>query len=242
LNGTPVIYYGDEIGMGDNPFLGDRDGVRTPMQWSADRNAGFSRADRVALYLPPIEDRLFGYEGVNVELQREMRSSLLNWMRWVIRVRQSHPALSQGDIGFLRPRNAKLLAYTRQCAAETVLCVANLCETAQATELDLAAWRGRVPVELFGGCPFPPITDLPYTVTLPGHGFLWLKLASASEVENAECVPLEQSDRPELPAPDRALPRRPREKHTAASDVSGDGARAHRVNSPGDGTKRRGRG
>src|SRR3954471_16485706 len=149
LNGTPVVYYGDEIGMGDNPFLGDRDGVRTPMQWSADRNAGFSRADEVALYLPPISGRRFGYETVNVEEQRKRRSSLLNWMRWIIRVRLAHPAFGRGDILFLHSANNKLLAYLRRDRAEVLLCVANLSETAQATELDLSEWQGRVPVELF---------------------------------------------------------------------------------------------
>jgi maltose alpha-D-glucosyltransferase/alpha-amylase len=211
LNGTPVIYYGDEIGMGDNPFLGDRDGVRTPMQWSGDRNAGFSRAERVALYLPPIEDPLFGYEGVNVELQRSMRASLLNWMRWMIRARRAHPAFGSGDITFLRPANARMLAYLRHDDAEVILCVVNLCETAQATQLDLSEWGGRVPVEMFGGCRFPDVGAEPYTVTLPGHGFLWLNLLPEDEVETAECVPFEAS-RPDLPAPDQPLPTRPRER------------------------------
>jgi maltose alpha-D-glucosyltransferase/alpha-amylase len=215
LNGTPVVYYGDEIGMGDNPFLGDRDGVRTPMQWSADRNAGFSRADHVALYLPPIEDHLFGYISVNVEQQRQRRSSLLNWMRWIIRVRRSHPVFGHGEIIFLRPDNRKMLAYIRRDETETILCVANLCETAQAAELDLSEWSGKVPVELFGGCPFPPVDARPYTFTLPGHDFLWLKLASQDEVGSDECVRLEPFDRPELPAPIRPLPPRPREKRTA---------------------------
>jgi trehalose synthase len=211
LNGTPVVYYGDEIGMGDNPFLGDRDGVRTPMQWSADRNAGFSRADHVALYLPPIEDPLFGYYAVNVELQRKMRASLLNWMRWIIRVRQSHSALRQGEIAFLRPANKTVLAYVRHDGAETILCIVNLCETAQGTELDPAEWVGRIPIELFGGCAFPAIGDQPYTVTLPGHAFLWLKLAANDEIGTSECLELELFDRPELPAADYTLPPRPRE-------------------------------
>jgi trehalose synthase len=211
LNGTPVIYYGDEIGMGDNPFLGDRDGVRTPMQWSADRNAGFSRADHVALYLPPIHDPLFGYGPVNVELQRTMRASLLNWVRWMIRARRAHPAFGSGEITFLRPANCKMLAYLRHDEREAILCLANLCETAQAMQLDLAEWVGRVPVEMFGGCRFPAIAAEPYTVTLPGHGFLWLRLMSEDQVEAAECVPFEDS-RPDLPSPDRPLPTRPREK------------------------------
>ena len=212
LNGTPIVYYGDEIGMGDNPFLGDRDGVRTPMQWSADRNAGFSRADEVALYLPPVSDRQFGYEAVNVEEQRKLRSSLLNWMRWITRVRQAHPAFGRGDIIFLHLANKKLLAYLRRDRVEVLLCVANLCETAQATELNLSEWQGCVPVELFGGCPFPRIGAVPYTVMMPGHRFLWLKLVPADEVADTECVPLEPQDRLDLPAPDRPPPTRPREK------------------------------
>jgi maltose alpha-D-glucosyltransferase/alpha-amylase len=212
LNGTPIVYYGDEIGMGDNPFLGDRDGVRTPMQWSADRNAGFSRADEVALYLPPIHDRQFGYDAVNVEQQRKVRSSLLNWMRWIIRVRRAHPAFGRGAITFLRPANGKLLAYLRRDDSEVLLCVANLCETAQAAELELREWEGSVPVEVFGGCRFPAIGAEPYVVTLPGHEFLWLKLVPEDEASDALCVPLDAMDRPDLPAPDRPLPPRPREK------------------------------
>jgi len=207
LNGSPVLYYGDEIGMGDNPFLGDRDGVRTPMQWSADRNAGFSTADYVDLYLPPIEHRFFGYDLVNVDEQRKMRSSLLNWTRWVIRVRQSHPAFARGEITFLRPANEKVLAYLRTYREEVLLCLANFCETAQGTELDLRQWAGRVPVEVFGGCPFPPITKQPYPVMLPGHEFLWLKLFPAEEVDPVRGVPHEARDRPDLPAADRSPPR-----------------------------------
>jgi maltose alpha-D-glucosyltransferase/alpha-amylase len=203
LNGSPIVYYGDEIGMGDNPFLGDRDGVRTPMQWSADRNAGFSTADYVDLYLPPIEHRFFGYDLVNVDEQRKMRFSLLNWMRWIIRVRQAHPAFARGEIRFLRPANQRILAYLRTYEDEALLCVANLCETAQAAELDLAEWAGRVPVEVFGGCPFPIVGKQPYAVTLPGHEFLWLKLFPADRVDPALGVPHERLDRPDLPAADR---------------------------------------
>jgi maltose alpha-D-glucosyltransferase/alpha-amylase len=217
LNGSPVIYYGDEIGMGDNPFLGDRDGVRTPMQWSADRNAGFSCADYVDLYLPPIEHRFFAYDIVNVDEQRKMRSSLLNWMRWIVRVRRSHPAFARGDIAFLTPANKKVLAYLRTYEGEILLCVVNLCETAQAVELDLAEWAGRVPVEMFGGCAFPAIREEPYTITLPGREFLWLKLFAADEVDPARGVPQEAMDRPDLPAPDKPVPPRPREKEGGSS-------------------------
>ena len=217
LNGSPVIYYGDEIGMGDNPFLGDRDGVRTPMQWSADRNAGFSGADYVDLYLPPIEHRFFAYDIVNVDEQRKMRSSLLNWMRWIVRVRRSHPAFARGDIAFLAPANKKMLAYLRSYEGEILLCVVNLCETAQAAELDLAEWAGRVPVEMFGGCAFPAIREQPYTITLPGREFLWLKLFTVGEVDPARGVLHEAMDRPDLPEPDKPVPPRPREKEGGAS-------------------------
>jgi maltose alpha-D-glucosyltransferase/alpha-amylase len=212
LNGSPIVYYGDEIGMGDNPFLGDRDGVRTPMQWSPNRNAGFSDADYVDLYLPPIEHRLFSYDIVNVEEQRKLRASLLNWMRWIIRVRHSHPAFARGEIEFLRPANTKVLGYLRTLGDEIILCVCNLCETAQAAQLDLAPWTGRVPAEMFGGCPFPAIREVPYTITLPGHEFLWLKLYPAEEVDPVKGVPGERMDRPDLPAPDRPAPRPPRDK------------------------------
>jgi maltose alpha-D-glucosyltransferase/alpha-amylase len=213
LNGSPVLYYGDEIGMGDNPFLGDRDGVRTPMQWSPDRNAGFSTADYVDLYLPPIEHRFYGYDLVNVAEQRKMRSSLLNWTRWMIRVRQSHPAFARGDIAFLQPTNQKVLAYVRRHGEEVLLCVVNLCETAQAAQLDLSPWAGRIPVEVFGGCPFPAVAkELPYPITLPGHEFLWLKLYPAEQVDPVNGVPGERMDRPDLPAPDRPSPRPPGDK------------------------------
>jgi trehalose synthase len=218
LNGSSVIYYGDEIGMGDNPFLGDRDGVRTPMQWSPNRNGGFSNADYVDLYLPPIEHRLFSYDIVNVEEQRKQCSSLLNWMRWIIRVRRSHPAFARGDIEFLRPANTKVLPYLRSYRDEVLLCVANLCETAQAAELDLARWAARVPVEVFGGCPFPAIGKTAYLVTLPGHEFLWLKLFPAEQVDPVKGVPRERMDRPDLPAPDRPLPRLPRDKERQISE------------------------
>ena len=223
LNGSPVLYYGDEIGMGDNPFLGDRDGVRTPMQWSADRNAGFSTADYVDLYLPPIEHRFFSYDLVNVNEQRKMRSSLLNWMRWIIRVRQSHPAFARGDIAFLRPRNEKVLAYIRTYGDEVLLCAANFCETAQGAELDLARWAGQVPVEIFGGCAFPAITRKPYPVMLPGHEFLWLKLFPAGQVDPIEGVPAERLDRPDLPAADH-YPLRDRERQLGDASARRDAA------------------
>ena len=182
LPGTPIVYYGDEIGMGDNIYLGDRDGVRTPMQWSPDRNAGFSRADPARLYLPPIMDAIYGYEAVNVEAQQRDPSSLLNWMKRMIAVRQAHQAFGRGTLRLLYPRNRKILAYLREHEADRILCVANLARSAQAVELDLSEFRGCVPVELLGRSPFPPIGDLPYLLTLPGHGFYWFVLAEEAEL------------------------------------------------------------
>ncbi len=182
MPGSPIIYYGDEIGMGDNIFLGDRNGVRTPMQWSPDRNAGFSRADPQRLYLPPIMDPIYGYEAVNVEAQGREPASLLNWMRRLIGARKSHRSFGRGSIDFLRPGNRKILAYVREHEGESILCVANLARTAQPVELDLSRFRGRVPVELLGQTPFPPIGDLPYLLTLPRYGFYWFALAAEGEV------------------------------------------------------------
>lgn len=162
MPGSPIIYYGDEIGMGDNIYLGDRNGVRTPMQWSPDRNAGFSRADPQRLYLPPIMDPLYGYEAINVEAQSRNASSLLNWMRRLIATRKAYKAFGRGTITFLHPGNRKILAYLREYQGEYLLCVANLANSAQPVELDLAAYKGRVPVELLGRTVFPAIGELPY--------------------------------------------------------------------------------
>jgi maltose alpha-D-glucosyltransferase/alpha-amylase len=178
MPGSPIIYYGDEIGMGDNYFLGDRDGVRTPMQWSPDRNAGFSRADPQRLYLPPIMDSVYGHQAVNVEAQEKNPSSLLNWMRRLLTVRKSHQAFGRGTLRFLRPGNRKVIAYLRLYGDEAILCVANLSRGSQPVELDLSAYKGRVPVEMLARTPFPPITDLPYLLTLPGHGFYWFRLGT----------------------------------------------------------------
>jgi maltose alpha-D-glucosyltransferase/alpha-amylase len=181
MPGTPVIYYGDELGMGDNYFLGDRDGVRTPMQWSADRNGGFSRADPQNLYLPPIQDPIYGFEAINVEREQKHGSSILNWMRRTIAVRKSGKAFGRGTMTFLYPRNRKILAYLREYEDETILCLFNLSRAAQAVELDLADYKGRVPIEMGGRVAFPPIGDLPYLLTLPGHGFFWFVLAGEAE-------------------------------------------------------------
>jgi maltose alpha-D-glucosyltransferase / alpha-amylase len=176
MPGSPIIYYGDEIGMGDNFYLGDRNGVRTPMQWSPDRNAGFSRADPQRLYLPPIMDPVYGYQAVNVEAQTRDRSSLLNWMKRMLQVRKSSKAFGRGTLRFIRPGNRKVLAYLREYAGDTILCVSNLARSAQPVELDLSAHKGSVPVELLGSTTFPPIGELPYLLTLPGYGFYWFAL------------------------------------------------------------------
>ena len=178
MPGSPTIYYGDEIGMGDNIYLGDRDGVRTPMQWTGDRNGGFSRADPQRLYLPPIQDPVYGYESINVESQSRTPASLLNWMRRMLAVRRSSRAFGRGKLVFLHPGNRKVLAYLREFGDEVLLCVANLGRTAQPVELDLARHLGRVPIELIGRTTFPPIGALPYLLTLPGHGFYWFRLAT----------------------------------------------------------------
>jgi trehalose synthase-fused probable maltokinase len=182
MPGSPIIYYGDEIGMGDNFFLGDRNGVRTPMHWSPDRNAGFSRADPQRLYLPPIMDPVYGYGAVNVEAQLRERASLLNWMRRLLVVRKNHQAFGRGKLVFLHPDNRKILAYFRIYEDDIILCVSNLSRAAQAVALDLSRYKGRVPVEMMGRSAFPPIGELPYLLTLPGHSFYWFRLVSGKEI------------------------------------------------------------
>ena len=177
MPGTPVIYYGDEIGMGDNIHLGDRDGVRTPMQWTEDRNGGFSRADPASVVLPPIMDPLYGFNAVNVEAQARDPHSLLNWMRRMLTLRRNHQAFGRGTLRFLYPGNRHVLAYMREFDGDTILCVANLSRTPQAVELGLAEFEGRVPVELSGPSPFPPVGKLNYLLTLPPYGFYWLSLS-----------------------------------------------------------------
>jgi maltose alpha-D-glucosyltransferase / alpha-amylase len=181
MPGTPVIYYGDEIGMGDNIHLGDRNGVRTPMQWTPDRNGGFSRADPATLALPAIMDPLYGYESVNVEAQSRDHHSLLNWMRRMLAVRRQHRALGRGSLHFLYPKNRKILAYLRSYEDETILCVANLARSPQAVELELSEFAGRVPIELNNGSLFPPIGQLTYLLTLPPYGFYWFILAKQGD-------------------------------------------------------------
>ena len=202
--GSPVLYYGDEIGMGDNIYLGDRDGVRTPMQWSPDRNAGFSRADFAQLYLPPLMDPVYGYQAVNVEAQMRDPSSQLHWMKRMLEVRKQHPVFGTGSFEVISVENPSVLAYVRTSptseaagepdtvsagpdawpaspAMETaspdiVLCVCNLSRFAQPAELPLQRWEGKAPIELLGRVPFPRIGELPYFVTLAPYGFYWFEL------------------------------------------------------------------
>lgn len=192
MPGTPVIYYGDEIGMGDNIYLGDRDGVRTPMQWSPDRNGGFSRTDPARLVLPLIADPLYGFEAVNVEAQSTDAHSLLNWTRKMLALRGKHPAFGRGSLRFLSPENRKILAYLREYDGETLMCVANLSRLPQAVELDLSAFEGRVPIELTGMSPFPPIGQLTYLLTLPPYGFFWFQLEADADPPAWRTAPPEQ--------------------------------------------------
>ncbi len=179
--GTPILYYGDEIGMGDNIYLGDRNGVRTPMQWTGDRNAGFSRAVPAKLYSPVVMDPIWGYEAINVEAQQSDSSSLLNWMRNLIALRKLFRVFGRGALKFLNPSNRKVLAYVREDGDEIVLCVANLSRFAQPAQLDLGDYNGMVPVEMLGYVEFPTISKQPYSVTLAPYGFLWLELHPAPE-------------------------------------------------------------
>ncbi|USX51339.1 maltose alpha-D-glucosyltransferase [Lentzea sp. HUAS12] len=186
LPGSPVLYYGDEIGMGDNIWLADRDAVRTPMQWTPDRNAGFSSCDPGRIYLPVIMDPVYGYQGLNVEAQLNSSTSLLNWTRHMIEVRKQHHAFAEGDFTELGGSNPSVLAYKRQWKRpdgreDIVLCVNNLSRFPQPVELDLSEHRDHTPVELTGGVKFPAIGELPYLLTLPGHGFYWFQLVEAGD-------------------------------------------------------------
>ena len=203
LPGTPVLYYGDEIGMGDNIYLGDRNGVRTPMQWSGDRNAGFSRANRQRLYLPVIVDPEYHYETVNVETQLANPHSLLSWTRRLIELRKQHPAFGRGSLEFLHPENRKVLAFVRRYAGsgptdqgETILVLANLSRFVQYADLDLSAFEGQQPIEMFGGGDFPPVGDKPYFLTLGPHAFYWFSMQPVRVPRGA--VAGESGDVPEL--------------------------------------------
>jgi maltose alpha-D-glucosyltransferase/alpha-amylase len=185
LPGSPVLYYGDEIAMGDNVFLGDRDGVRTPMQWTPDRNGGFSRADFAQLYAPPLMDPVYGYQAVNVEAQLRTSSSLLRWMHRFIALRKEHPVFGFGSYEPIQSSNRRIFALIRRFEDDLVLCVHNLARTAQAVELDLSEFQGRHPVEMLGRSDFPPIGELPYLLTFAPRGFYWFELA-AEETEAAD--------------------------------------------------------
>jgi maltose alpha-D-glucosyltransferase/alpha-amylase len=176
LPGSPVLYYGDEIGMGDNVYLGDRDGVRTPMQWTGDRNGGFSRADFAQLYAPPLMDPVYSYQAVNVEAQLRTPTSLLRWTKRFIQLRKEHPVFGVGTYEPLSPSNTKIFAHVRRYEDDIALCVHNMGRTAQAVELDLSAFEGRAPEEMFGRTRFPRIGELPYLLTLAPRGFFWFLL------------------------------------------------------------------
>jgi maltose alpha-D-glucosyltransferase/alpha-amylase len=183
MPGSPVLYYGDEIGMGDNIYLGDRDGVRTPMQWSPDRNAGFSKADFAQLYLPPLMDPVYGFQAVNVEGEKRDTSSMLHWMRRMLEVRKQHPLFGTGTFEIIAVENPSVLCYVRTAHGgeggagdDIVLCVNNLSRFAQPAELPLQRFDGRTPIELLGRVPFPRIGELPYFVTLGPYQFYWFQL------------------------------------------------------------------
>ncbi|MDQ1518496.1 MAG: maltose alpha-D-glucosyltransferase / alpha-amylase [Actinomycetota bacterium] len=176
LPGSPILYYGDEIGMGDNVFLGDRDGVRTPMQWSPDRNAGFSRADFAQLYSAPLMDPVYGYQALNVEGELRDPSSLLHWLQRMLQVRKRHPLFGIGSFEVLSAENPSVLAYVREWEGDVVLCVNNLSRFAQPVELSLQRFEGRTPIELLGRVPFPRIGELPYLLTLGPYGFYWFQI------------------------------------------------------------------
>jgi maltose alpha-D-glucosyltransferase/alpha-amylase len=176
LPGSPVLYYGDEIMMGDNVYLGDRDGVRTPMQWTGDRNGGFSRADFARLYLPPLMDPVWGYQATNIEAQLRTPTSFLRWLHRFIALRKQHPVLGLGSYEALVPENPRIFAHVRRLEDEIVLCVHNVARSAQAVELDLSEYEGRVPVEMFGHSRFPRIGELPYLLTLAPRGYFWFQL------------------------------------------------------------------
>jgi maltose alpha-D-glucosyltransferase/alpha-amylase len=179
MPGSPFLYYGDEIGMGDNIYLGDRDGVRTPMQWTPDRNAGFSKADFEKLYFPAINNPLYGFQVVNVESQMRYDTSLLNWMRQMILLRREHQVFGRGTMRFVKPENRKIFAFVREHDADTVLCVFNLSQFAQPVELDLSEFEGRAPVEMLGKTRFPAITAQPYQLAIAPLSFYWFRIEQA---------------------------------------------------------------
>jgi maltose alpha-D-glucosyltransferase/alpha-amylase len=198
LPGTPVLYYGDEIGMGDNIYLGDRNGVRTPMQWSSDRNAGFSRANPQRLYLPIIIDPEYHYEAINVEAQQNNPNSLLWWMKRLIGQRRAHAAFGRGSIEFLHPDNRRILAFVREFDGEHLLVVTNLSRFVQYVELDLTRFSGSLPIELFGATTFPRIGAAPYVLTLGPHSFFWFQISSVDQPDARRLLPTSTVDAAEL--------------------------------------------
>jgi maltose alpha-D-glucosyltransferase/alpha-amylase len=186
LPGSPILYYGDEIAMGDNVYLGDRDGVRTPMQWTGDRNGGFSRADFAQLYAPPLMDPVYGFQAVNIEAQLRTPTSLLRWLRRFIALRKEHPVFGLGSYEPLSTSNYKIFAHVRKHADDVVLCVHNVARSAQPVELDLSAYEGRHPVEMFGRTRFPRIGELPYLLTLAPRGFYWFLLEEEAAEADAD--------------------------------------------------------
>jgi maltose alpha-D-glucosyltransferase/alpha-amylase len=188
LPGSPVLYYGDEIGMGDNIFLGDRNGVRTPMQWSADRNAGFSTVQTAAIYYPVIVDPPYGYHTVNVDAQESTPTSLLHWVRSIVRVRRQYAAFGRGTFEPLGPANRRILAFLRRWEDQVILCVNNLARHAQYVELDLSEFHGWSPVELWSGHAFPAVSERPYLLTLNGRDFLWFRLMPPGSPERIGAV------------------------------------------------------
>ena len=226
LPGTPVLYYGDEIGMGDNVYLGDRNSVRTPMQWSADRNAGFSSANRQQLYLPVIVDPEYHYEAINVDAQQANPHSLLWWTKRLIALRKRYQAFGRGSIEFLQPENRRILAFIRQYGDETILVVANLSRFVQHAELDLSAFEGRMPVELFGHVEFPVIGQVPYFLSLGPHAFMWFGLERPTTP--GPLVAPDPSELPQLPAVDDLADFARRPLRASASDVLSRWARDRR--------------
>jgi maltose alpha-D-glucosyltransferase/alpha-amylase len=176
LPGTPIIYYGDEIGMGDNVKLGDRNGVRTPMQWDGGWNGGFSSADPESLYSPIMLNPVYGYQAVNVQSQKRFDHSLLSWMKRIIKVRKSMPVFGRGTMEFLYPANHRVLAYIRELGKERILAVNNLSSSAQVVELDLKKYKGEILIEMFGKNIFPRVTDRPYLLTMGPYQFYWFRL------------------------------------------------------------------
>jgi maltose alpha-D-glucosyltransferase/alpha-amylase len=176
MPGTPILYYGDELGMGDNIYLGDRNGVRTPMQWTGDRNAGFSRAETAQLYLPLNVDPVYGYQALNVEAQLRVPNSLLKWTKRILAARKKHKTFGRGTLEFLNPSNRAILAYVRKFEGEILLIVNNLASTAQPVELDLRRFIGADVVELLGETKFPRIAEHPYQLSLTPYGYFWFQL------------------------------------------------------------------